>query len=99
MRLTTVQLATIKATVHAILPDAAIKLFGSRIDDTQKGGDIDLYIMSELPIDRPAWAKAQIEARLMKDLNGRKVDILLDAPNLIHGTIHERAQSEGVPLN
>ena len=98
MRLRTNEIDTIKDTIDALLPDVTIKLFGSRVDDEQKGGDVDLLIISEQPVERPAWTKAQIEARLTRALHGRKVDIVLDAPNLVHGTIHHHANKTGVLL-
>ena len=45
MRLTPDQIETIKSTTAAVLGQGVgVTLFGSRLDDRQKGGDIDLYI-------------------------------------------------------
>ena len=45
MRLTPAQIATIQSTVHAVLGEGAqVTLFGSRVNDQQKGGDVDLYV-------------------------------------------------------
>ena len=35
----------IKATVSHFFGDAAIYLFGSRLDESKKGGGIDLYVV------------------------------------------------------
>ncbi len=48
MRLTTYEQESIKNTFSDIFKNGEIYLFGSRIDDNKKGGDIDLYIH---PID------------------------------------------------
>lgn len=37
----------IKKSVFKLDPDAQIFLFGSRVDDTKKGGDIDVLIISK----------------------------------------------------
>ncbi|MEO1927269.1 MAG: hypothetical protein ABGX26_01080 [Nautiliaceae bacterium] len=42
MRLTSKEIEIIKAQVHKVLNDAQIYLFGSRVDDSLKGGDIEL---------------------------------------------------------
>lgn len=42
----------LKNHIHAVDPDAEIYLFGSRVDDTQKGGDIDVLILTEDRIPR-----------------------------------------------
>jgi len=48
MRLTHTQIETIKSTAAAVLGEGVrVTLFGSRLDDHEKGGDVDLYI--ELP--------------------------------------------------
>ena len=48
MRLSNCQIDTIKRTAQAVLGDGAqVILFGSRVDDTAKGGDVDLYV--EIP--------------------------------------------------
>lgn len=45
MRITPTQMQTIHQQIHQYLGDsAAVWLFGSRLDDTQKGGDVDLYV-------------------------------------------------------
>ncbi len=45
MRLTPAQIDTIKTTATAVLGEGVqVTLFGSRVHDTQKGGDVDLYV-------------------------------------------------------
>ena len=45
MRLTEEQAAIIRRTVREILgDDARVWLFGSRMDDDKRGGDVDLYV-------------------------------------------------------
>ena len=48
MRLTPPQIHIILLSVHAVLgADARVWLYGSRLDDQRKGGDVDLLIESE----------------------------------------------------
>jgi hypothetical protein len=42
MRLTNYEITSIKESFHQIFDTGKIYLFGSRIDDSLKGGDIDL---------------------------------------------------------
>ncbi len=44
MRLKTFELESIKESFNNCFTSGKVYLFGSRIDDTKKGGDIDLYI-------------------------------------------------------
>ena len=45
MRITPMQLQAIQQQIHQYFGDSAtVWLFGSRLDDTQKGGDVDLYV-------------------------------------------------------
>jgi predicted nucleotidyltransferase len=48
-------------------------LFGSRVDDNAKGGDIDLLIKLEEEVKRPALLASQIAVRLMRMLKGRSL--------------------------
>jgi len=53
--------------------DVIVKLFGSRIDDNKKGGDIDLYVIAKnksFEKQRKFWALLQIE------LGEQKIDII-----------------------
>ncbi len=99
MRLTLQQAQHIRDIVTAVLgSDIRLKLFGSRLDDTQRGGDIDLLLESDTAIPDPALVAARISARVSRALGGRKVDILLSAPNLQHLPIHDVAAHEGILL-
>lgn len=76
----------------------SVRLFGSRLDDTKKGGDVDLLIESRYPIERPALLSAEIAVQIERYFEGRKTDILLLAPNLKKMPVHEVALQEGVIL-
>jgi len=99
MRLTADQINTIRRIVHEEAgPATTVRLFGSRVDDTARGGDIDLLLQTADPIASPALLSAKISARLMRALGGRRVDVVLGAPNLKVLPIHEVAEAEGVLL-
>ncbi|MBN6743002.1 nucleotidyltransferase domain-containing protein [Acidithiobacillus sp. MC6.1] len=99
MRLSPKQIATIRqATAATFGPDAHVWLFGSRIDDRLRGGDVDLLVTLNRPIDRPALLSARLSAQLERLLDGRQVDVLLKAPNLRQFPIHEIAESQGERL-
>jgi predicted nucleotidyltransferase len=47
MRLEADQLKTIREEVRGLDPAAEIYLYGSRVDDSARGGDIDLLVVSD----------------------------------------------------
>ena len=48
MRLSIKEIDLIKNRVRNIFGETIIYLFGSRLDDTKRGGDIDLYIIPKI---------------------------------------------------
>lgn len=76
--------------------DVGVVLFGSRVDDASKGGDVDLYI--ETRTSPGVWKKAQLLAELEKRL-GLSVDLVLHPTNEPEKPIHRIAKLTGVPLS
>lgn len=98
MRLTAAQATAIRRIVgEEAGDDVVVRLFGSRLDDNARGGDIDLLLQMPRPIESPALFSARVAARLIRALDGRHVDVVLAAPNLGTLPIHEHA-AEGVLL-
>jgi predicted nucleotidyltransferase len=62
------------------------------------GGDVDLLVDSERSVDHPALLAASLSARISRCLQGRKVDVLIAAPNLAVLPIHTVAREEGQAL-
>lgn len=79
-------------------PDARIRLFGSRTDDSARGGDIDLLV--ELPRqDTDAQRKAlTLTARLQRRLGDQRIDVLVIDPATPRQPIHAEAMRTGVRL-
>ena len=99
MRLTDHQIAAIRILAHQLAgTQSRVRVFGSRIDDTQQGGDLDLMLELPEPVENPAFLAAQLAAKVSRLMNGRKVDVLLSAPNLMRLPIHDVAFKEGIIL-
>jgi predicted nucleotidyltransferase len=79
-------------------PDVEVRLFGSRLDDQARGGDIDLYIETPHVLHNRALTAARVAARLERRLGDRKVDVVLVDPSTAHQPVHTVARSEGVVL-
>jgi len=96
MRLSAEQITRIREVVHQEAgPDARVRLFGSRLNDERRGGDVDLLVELDCPVANPAWLAARISGRLARYMRGREVDVLLSAPNLLRGNVHAAAEHEG----
>ena len=96
MRLTPEQISTIRDIVRSMLPKAAsVSLFGSRLDDTCRGGDIDLYI------EYPEAVSFRTQARLMvalEDALGIPIDVVIRDQTTPPRPIERIAKTTGVPL-
>ena len=73
MRLKNNEVDIIKKTISNIFDDATVYLFGSRLDDTKKGGDIDLFIVAK---NATFSNKIKALAKLQRELH-KPVDIVL----------------------
>jgi len=73
VRLSEHERAAIKEAIHTFDPNAKIYLFGSRTDDSKRGGDIDILIES----DKIGLVEIiKIKTKLFVSLGDRKVDIV-----------------------
>jgi len=68
------------------------------LDDGARGGDVDLMIDFDHPVEHPAALSARLSVRASRAIGGRKVDVMLRAPNLTQSGIHRIAQEEGILL-
>ncbi|NOT13871.1 MAG: nucleotidyltransferase domain-containing protein [Methylococcaceae bacterium] len=57
--------------------EAIVRLFGSRFDDTQRGGDIDLLIEPSRPVVHRIQVECRLATLLYIKLGGRKVDVFI----------------------
>jgi predicted nucleotidyltransferase len=99
MRLTPTMQHTIKTTTAEIFgAEAKVSLFGSRTDDTRKGGDIDLLIELPSPQTEVQRKRLSFVARLQQRLGDQPIDVLIVQPNTPKQAIHAIAQATSIPL-
>ncbi|GAB5045717.1 nucleotidyltransferase domain-containing protein [Thermodesulfovibrio sp. TK110] len=75
-----------------------VRIFGSRTDDTQKGGDIDIYISTEMK-DGIIEAKASFLAELKIKIGEQKIDIIVENISKPEkNSIYEIARTCGIKI-
>jgi len=75
LRLSVKEIRLIKSRVESIFGEAVIYLFGSRVDNTKQGGDIDLYIVAKA--NDNLFRKKQKLKVLLEDLLYKPVDVVV----------------------
>ena len=100
MRLTESQVALIKSAAAEVFgKQAQVWLFGSRVDDTRRGGDIDLYI--ELPPtleNHRQTLETRFWTRLQNNLGERKIDVLTHVQGTPLRPVDQQARATGICL-
>ena len=99
MRLTPSQEQIIKSTVDGVLgAESRVWLFGSRVDDALRGGDIDLLIETEAAFPNRAKMLCRLYGALIYALGDRKLDVLLKDARTRDAPIFNIAKRTGVLL-
>ena len=98
MRLTAHEQAAIKLSAKDVFgSDARVRVFGSRLNDARRGGDIDLYIEVEETL-RSNEAAARFRLLLDRRVGERDNDIILGVPGYPASPVARKAVEEGVIL-
>ncbi len=96
MRLSANDIAIIKKAAQEIYGDVDLWLFGSRVDDQARGGDIDLLLetKNEVGLEQKIKFLTKIERLGIE----RKVDLVIKSANCEYKTIFDSAKKTGVKL-
>ncbi len=98
MRLGAQEVAAIKTAAKQVFgPDAVVRLFGSRVDDDRRGGDIDLHIETAQPVD--IWqVKDDFLERLFERIDEQRVDVIVTTRGKPPRPIEAIAYRDGIIL-
>ena len=66
------------------------RVFGSRLNDAQRGGDIDLFIPGSWSAEESVPRRMRFCAELRRELGDQKIDVLVELPT--PSAIQEQAQ-------
>jgi predicted nucleotidyltransferase len=81
MRLSQTEIDAIKKVTRMVFgKNSKTLLFGSRVDDNKRGGDIDLYIQYNptIPEENLYRLKIKFLVQLKKIIGDQKIDVLID---------------------
>lgn len=99
MRLTEEQRRVIGEEVRSVFgADAVVRLFGSRVDDRARGGDIDLHIEADGAPGELLDRELRLRARLARRLGERRIDVVVHARAQSARPIDRHARETGVRL-
>ena len=82
VHVTSEDIAAIEQAAHETLPPwSTVRLFGSRLDSAQRGGDIDLLVKPPAPLTPQELEERRNRfiARLYRLLGERRIDVLVVA--------------------
>ena len=100
MRLSTNSIFVIKTAIHETFPGRPdVLLFGSRVDDKKRGGDIDLLIVDDLPQSQLEFAKIKALTKIHMKLGEQKIDMVVTPnPKADKRPVVRQAMEQGIIL-
>lgn len=97
MRLNEQEKSAIREVIISEDPTAQIFLFGSRVNDGLKGGDIDLYVETAIH-EKLLKHKVRILSKIWERIGIQRIDLILKPRNTPLGAIHRAAKRSGIQL-
>lgn len=99
MRLTDDQKQAIREEVQRHFgADARALLFGSRVRDDLRGGDIDLYVEADASAEEALACELKLYAALQRRLGEQRIDLVVHRANLPLRPIDLEARATGIAL-
>ncbi|HYE37799.1 nucleotidyltransferase domain-containing protein [Methylocaldum sp.] len=90
--------AIVEAAKSVAGSDASVWLFGSRVNENARGGDIDLFVESQLQLENRVAAACQIGAKIQMTLGEQRVDVIVKDRSTKPQAIHDIAKNQGIRL-
>lgn len=98
MRLSPDEIAAIKAAAREAFGETVVvRLFGSRTDDSKRGGDIDLHFEVDT-IDDEWHSRGRFEDALFERIEPRKVDVVISKRGVAVVGFPQIAYRDGIVL-
>jgi predicted nucleotidyltransferase len=91
MRLSKKEIKILKTILYKLNSDAKLYLFGSRVDDSKRGGDIDLLIVSD-NFTKKLLRRFRVE--FFKCFGEQKLDVIVDDGSFLnpfHKMVYQKA--------
>ena len=95
MRLNDLERNSIKKAFKDVFKNGEIYLFGSRVDDNKRGGDIDIYIIPQIK-ENLREKKSLFLSKLYEYIGEQKIDIIIAKDK--NRLIEQEAIKNGVRL-
>jgi len=89
--------AIVKTADEIFGKSVKVYLFGSRTDPNKKGGDIDLFLETDIAEPLALQKKIQFKIKLQKIIGEQSIDVII--PSLSSKNIVNEAKKTGVLLN
>lgn len=99
MRLTFNQVEIIRQSAREVFGNGVqVWLFGSRVDNSAKGGDIDLYVEGQFSPEDSVAKNCRMNALLQTRLGEQKIDVLSWTPGQARLPVYDHARQRGILL-
>jgi predicted nucleotidyltransferase len=95
MRLTASEISAIREEIGRQDPRAEVYLYGSRVDDTARGGDVDLLVVSDTLGFRDVL---RLRIRILDRIGWQQLDLVVRRRDQVDEPLAAMAQETGVRL-
>jgi predicted nucleotidyltransferase len=99
MRISPQERSSIRRATEDVAGDGArALLFGSRVHDDLRGGDIDLLVELPAPAEDALGLAVRIAAHIQRQIGLRKIDVLIADPASPDSPLLRQARQDAVAL-
>jgi len=95
MRLTASEITAIREEIGRLDPEAEVYLYGSRVDDRARGGDVDLLVISETLGFREVL---RLRTRILERIGWQQLDLVVRRHDQANDPLAVMARQSGVKL-